>query len=140
MTPSEVLSLLKDFLLENKSTLCINGVEEASEDFSVNLKAPYLCIYTDFNEDCELASSGKIIDLPIEVKILVFSNQAKTAAITFENAFSITHKLINLFPKVITNTTNRAYISFRDKPIEILVKKKEQSVIQLNLFYNMSIV
>lgn len=136
ISPDIILKDVLDQLNKYKDEIGITRAEEINEDGTGNLKAPYIGAWFDFSDDAEgLTSTGAVIQIPVEIKLLVCGAPAKTLRDASAQAFKIAFKAVEKIRGVYTVDGKRYILKLRSRPFDIWKKRKDSSMILINLYY-----
>lgn len=138
ISPSSVISAVIDRLKDQAHVIGVKSVsiDEIYDDFSKNLTPPYITVHADFTDEAEdTASAGHLVQIPVEVKLLVFTVGHKTPQQAFEQAFDIAVNALREARGSYVVEGENVFIIPRHKPFEIWAKKKDAAIIMCNLFY-----
>ncbi len=141
-TPDAVAGAVKDKLIANKTALKIKDAQVLSEDTDdKGIRPPYAGVIVDFDEEAAGETSDTTqLDVPVEVKVLCSSSENKTAAASFQEAFTLASAVIKLLKGALTVDTEEVTLLLRKRPYTIVRNAADQCVIQANLYYQLSAV
>ncbi|MEW5799972.1 MAG: hypothetical protein AB1728_13305 [Bacteroidota bacterium] len=142
INPNDVADAVAATLVANKTTLGITDASVIAEDADVKpMRPPHAGVFADFEYEAgQQTSDTTQICVPVEIKILCFSTECKTAALAFAEAFGIAVKIVALMKGVLTVGSDEVTLKIRKKPFEILRNSAEQSVVQVNVYYELTSV
>jgi len=136
ISPSLVIADVISRLEDSRAALKITGVEEINEDFTSNLRPPYVTVHADFENEAEqLSSASQLIEIPVEIKLVIFTAGHRNQSDAFNQAFQIAAGALNTACGIYEISGETIRVMPRPKPFEIWAKKKDSSVIMVSLFY-----
>ncbi|MFA6470124.1 MAG: hypothetical protein WCW35_14610 [Bacteroidota bacterium] len=141
--PNEVVDAIVSKILLNKSDLAITDCISISEDTKTKeIAPPYCAVFADFQSDsADITGDNVLLDVPVEIKILCSSGDNRSAAESFIEAFAIANKIMTLIRGIVTTSGGaEAEIITRRKPFEILTHKADQTIVQVNFYYELKSV
>ncbi len=137
ITPDKIVSEVVKVLKANKAAIGITDAVELSEDKSNALQPPYAGVYEDFEEDANTESGDNILlGIPAEIKVAFFSSKKQTAAQSLAECFAMMKAALPFIKTVYTVDGEEADLRLRKRPQDILGKKANQAVTQLNMYYD----
>ena len=138
INPSDVVTqVITDIkALAGYAALKLDDVIEISEKRSKDMKPPYVGVFADFEDEAnERDSSLSLINLPIKIKVWIFSSDYKTAKEAFAEAWNILDTIKDASLGTKTIDTKKITLVFDLVPIRIMANAPDQVVLALHYNY-----
>jgi len=142
INPNDVADAAASKLVTNKVSLGITDAASIAEDTDAkDLRPPYCGVFANFeNESIQESADSTQIGVPVEIKVLCSSSENKTAHLSFAEAFILANKVVTLLKGLLTVGSDEVVLMLRKRPFEILRNAADQSVVQVNFYYELKAV
>lgn len=113
-------------------------IETSEDDYSTGINPPYIGVYVDFDEDCEILPLGLPKDVPISIYALCHSAGEKTAGKSFEVALQMAMRTLKTCIGEYELPDAYWFIESQNKPFAVLQKSASGSVVLVQMKYNIT--